>query len=49
MSGDEIAGDEMSEDEKSPTLQNAYKHIKTPLLRLYKQSHNTGYTPKPET
>ena len=28
-------------------IQNAYKHIKTPLLRLYKQSHNTGYIPKP--
>ena len=28
-------------------IQNAYKHIKTLLLRLYKQSHNTGYIPKP--
>ena len=28
-------------------IQNAYKHIKNPLLRLYKQSHNTGYIPKP--
>ena len=28
-------------------IQNAYKYIKHPLLKLYKQSHNTGYIPKP--
>ena len=28
-------------------IQNAYKYIKHPLLRLYKQSHNIGYIPKP--
>ena len=32
---------------KNVLIQHAYKHIKTPLLRLYKQSHNTGYIPKP--
>ena len=32
---------------QSVLIQNAYKHIKAPLLRLYKQSHNTGYIPKP--
>ena len=28
-------------------IQNAYKHMKNPLLRLSKHSHNTGYMPKP--
>ena len=28
-------------------IQNAYKYIKNPLLKLYKQSHITGYIPKP--
>ena len=28
-------------------IQNAYKYIKFPLLKLYKQSHITGYIPKP--
>ena len=28
-------------------IQNAYKYIKHLLLKLYKQSHNTGYIPKP--
>ena len=28
-------------------IQNAYKYIKYPLLKLYKQSHITGYIPKP--
>ena len=28
-------------------IQNAYKYIKHPLLKLYRQSHNTGFIPKP--
>ena len=36
-----------SDNVQNVLIQNAYKHIKTPLLRLYKQSHNAGYIPNP--